>query len=201
MESQKKPANEIRVGSKSRVSGIINYCQRLIKENKFRELIFNAVGGSIGILVTTVEVLKTMYPGIHQMNRFATISYQSVEEGKNNEIQNLRLYPKLEVKLTLDKPAQLGVGYQEPLSEEERKKLLELQEKRRQGRQVRRGPPRGGFRGRRGFRNISRRGSRGRRGRFGMRGRPPMRGSQPMRRRQPMRGSRGGRGSGRGAPK
>lgn len=199
MEAQKKPANEIRVGANSRVSGIINYCQRLIKENNFRELIFNAVGGSIGTLVTTVEILKTMQPGLHQVNRFATISYQSVEEGKNNEIQNQRLYPKLEVKLTLDKPAQLGEGYQEPLSEEERKKLVEFQEKRRQGRQVRRGPPRRGYsNGRRGFRNARRGGFRGRRRGFGMPGRPPMRRGQPMRRRQqPMRGNRGGRG-GRG---
>ena len=196
MEAQKKPANEIRVGSRSRVSGIINYCQRLIKEYNFRELTFNAVGGSIGILVTTVEVLKSMHPGIYQTNRFATISYQSVEEGKKNEIENLRLYPKLEVKLSLDKPAQLGVGYQEPLSEEERKNILELQEKRRQGRQVRRGPPRRGN-----VRRGIRRGFRARRGRFGMRG-VPNRGRRPMRGRQFVRGGRGrGRGYGRGAPK
>ena len=125
MKAQKKPANEIRVGSRSRVSGIINYCQRLIKENNFRELTFNAVGGSIGILVTTVEVLKSMHPGIHQTNRFATISYQSVEEGKKDEVQNERLFPKLEVKLSLDKPAKIGEGYQEPISEEQRKKILE----------------------------------------------------------------------------
>ena len=201
METQKKPANEIRVGANSRVRGIINYCQRLIKENNFRELIFNAVGGSIGTLVTTVEILKTMQSGLHQVNRFATISYQSVEEGKNNEIQNQRLYPKLEVKLTLDKPAQIGEGYQEPLSEEERKKLVEFQEKRRQRRQVRRGPPRRGYNnGRRGFRNLRRGGFRGRIRGFAMRGRPPMRKGQPLRRRQqPMRGNRGGRGSrGRG---
>ena len=103
MDSSKKPANDIRVRFNTRISGIINYCQRLIKENNLRELTFSAVGGSIGTLVTAVEVLKSLYPGLHQVNRLATISYQSVEEGKKNEIENLRLYPKLEVKLSLDK--------------------------------------------------------------------------------------------------
>ena len=200
MEAQKKQANDIRVGFNSRISGIVNYCQRLLKENNMRELNFSAVGGSIGTLVTAVEVLKTLQPGFHQVNRLATISYQSVEEGKKNEVQNQKLYPKLEVKLSLDKPAKTGEGYQEPIKEEERTKLLDIQSKRRQGRGPRRGAPRrgrGGFRGRRpGFRGR-RGGFRGRgRGRpnFG-RGRPPMRGRG---RGRPNRG-RGGRGA--GAPK
>ena len=199
MEAQKKQANDIRVGFNSRISGIVNYCQRLLKENNMRELNFSAVGGSIGTLVTAVEVLKTLQPGFHQVNRLATISYQSVEEGKKNEVQNQKLYPKLEVKLSLDKPAKTGEGYQEPIKEEERTKLLDIQSKRRQGRGPRRGPPRRGrgFRGRRpGFRGR-RGGFRGRgRGRpnFG-RGRPPMRGRG---RGRPNRG-RGGRGA--GAPK
>ena len=198
MEAQKKQANDIRVGFNSRINGIVNYCQKLLKENNMRELNFSAVGGSIGTLVTAVEVLKALEPGLHQVNRFATISYQSVEEGKKSEVQNQRLYPKLEVKLTLDKPAKTGEGYQEPLKEDERKKILDIQSKRRQGRGTRRGGPRrgrGGFRGRRpGFRGR-RGGFRGRgRGRpnFGRGGRPPMRGRGV--RGRPNRG-RGGRGA------
>ena len=156
MEAPKKKANDIRVGFNSRISGIVNYCQRLLKENNMRELNFTAVGGSIGTLVTVVEVLKTLQPGFHQVYRLATISYQSVEEGNKSEVQNQKLFPKLEVLLTLDKPKQLGEGYQEPLKEEERTKLLEIQSKRREGRRGRRGASRrgrGGIRGRRpGFR-------------------------------------------------
>ncbi len=198
MEALKKQANDIRIGFNSRISGIVNYCQRLLKENNIRELNFTAVGGSIGTLVTVVEVLKTLQPGFYQVNRLATISYQSVEEGKKNEVENQRLYPKLEVKLTLDKPSKAGEGYQEPLNEEERKKILDIQSKRRQGGHSRRGGfrgRRGGFRGRRGGFRGKRGGFRGRgRGRpnFG-RGRPPMRGRG---RGRPMRGrGRGGRGS------
>ena len=205
MESQKKPVNDIRVGFNSRIGGLVNYCEKLLKENNIRELNFSAVGGSIGTLVSAVEVLKTLHAGFYQVNRFATISYQSVEEGKKGEVQNQRLYPKLEVKLTLDKPAKTGgEGYQEPLDEEERKKLLDIQSKRREGRGPRRGfRGRGRGRGRGRFRRGP--GFRGRRGGFrGGRGRGrPMRGGRG---RPPMRGrGRGGRGRptrgrGRGAP-
>ena len=191
MEPPKKQANDIRVRYNSRISGIINYCQRLLKENNLRELTFSAVGGSIGTLVTAVEVLKTLIPGLHQVNRLATISYQSVEEGKVNEVQNQRLFPKLEVKLSLDKPAKIGEGYQEPISEEQRKKILEMQNKRRQRRTVRRGPPRRGMRNGGWNRPRGFRGGRGRNVPNG-RGRLPRRGRQPLR----GRGNRGGRGRG-----
>ena len=195
METQKKPANEIRVGFNSRITGIINYCQRLLKENNVRDLTFSAIGGSIGTLVTAVEVLKILTPGLHQINRLATISYQSVEEGKKDEVQTQRLYPKLEVKLSLDKPQKTGEGYQEPLKEDERTKLLDVQSKRRQAGPRRRGAfrRRGGFRGRRpGFRGR-RPGFRGRgRGRSNLgRGRTPMGGRGNAR----GRSNRGGRGS------
>ena len=207
MDKSKKPINDIRVSYSSRIGGIVSYCEKLLKENNMRELNFSAVGGSIGTLVSVVELLKTITPGLYQINRLATISYQSVEEGGKSDNQNPRLFPKLEVKLTLDKPAKPTEGFQDKLDEEERKKLLDLHNKRRDDRRNRprrrggfRGR-RGGFRGRRGFRG---RGFRGRgRGRFPPRGRPPMRRGAPMRGRgrgrPPMRG-RGAPSRGRANP-
>ena len=200
MDKSKKPVNDIRVSFNSRIGGIVSYCEKLLKENNLRELNFSAVGGSIGTLVSVVELLKTITPGLYQINRLATISYQSVEEGGKSETQNQRLYPKLEVKLTLDKPSKTTEGFQDKLDEEERKKLFDLHEKRKDERR------RGGFR-RRGFRGRGRRGGfRGRRpfrGRGRGRGRPPMRGRG--RGRPPMRGRGGrtpmrGRGRGNRAP-
>jgi hypothetical protein len=204
MDKSKKAANDIRVSFNSRIGGIVSYCEKLLKENNMRELNFSAVGGSIGTLVSVVELLKTITPNLYQINRLATISYQSVEEGGKSEAQNQRLYPKLEVKLTLDKPSKTTEGFQDKLTEEERKTLFDIHEKRRQERRNFRGRRpfrgrRGGFRGRRPFR--------GRRG--GFRGRRPMRGrGRPMRGRgrgAPMRGrppmNRGGNGPrGRGNP-
>ena len=205
MDKSEKPINDIRVSYSSRIGGIVSYCEKLLKENNMRELNFSAVGGSIGTLVSVVELLKTITPGLYQINRLATISYQSVEEGGKSDNQNPRLFPKLEVKLTLDKPAKPTEGFQDKLDEEERKKLLDLHNKRRDDRRNRprrrggfRGR-RGGFRGRRGFRG---RGFRGRgRGRFPQRGRPPMRRGAPMRGRgrPPMRG-RGAPSRGRANP-
>ena len=205
MDKSKKPINDIRVSYSSRIGGIVSYCEKLLKENNMRELNFSAVGGSIGTLVSVVELLKTITPGLYQINRLATISYQSVEEGGKSDNQNPRLFPKLEVKLTLDKPAKPTEGFQDKLDEEERKKLLDLHNKRRDDRRNRprrrggfRGR-RGGYRGRRGFRG---RGFRGRgRGRFPPRGRPQMRRGAPMRGRgrPPMRG-RGAPSRGRANP-
>ena len=132
MDKSKKPANDIRVSFNSKIGGIVSYCEKLLKENNMRDLNFSAVGGSIGTLVSVVELLKTIHPGLYQINRFATISYQSVEEGGKSEAENHRLFPKLEVKLTLDKPAKPTEGFQDKLDEEERKKLLDLHNKRRE---------------------------------------------------------------------
>jgi hypothetical protein len=196
MDKEKKPVNDIRISFNSRIGGIVSYCEKLLNQDKLRELNFSAVGGSIGTLVSVVELLKTITPGLYQINRFATISYQSVEEGGKSEAQNQKLFPKLEVKLTLDEPEKKTEGYQGKLPEEERKKLLDLHSKRREqrrrnvGYRVRRGGffRRGGFRGR--FRV-----------RRGFRGRPPFRArGRPMRgfRRAPMRGRGGPRRGGNG---
>ena len=202
MDKSKKPENDIRISFSSRIGGVVSYCEKLLKENNIRELNFSAVGGSIGTLVSVVEILKTITPGLYQINRLATISYQSVEEGGKSETQNQRLYPKLEVKLTLDKPSKTNEGFQDKLDEEERKKLLDLHLKRKDER--RRGGFRGrrrGFRGRRGGFRGRRGGFRGRRGGFRGRGRgrgrPPIRGRG--RGRPPMRGrGNGPRGRGNG---
>ena len=194
MDKSKKPINDIRVSYNSRIGGIVSYCEKLLKENNMRELNFSAVGGSIGTLVSVVELLKTITPGLYQINRLATISYQSVEEGGKSENQNPRLFPKLEVKLTLDKPAKPTEGFQDKLTEEERKKLLDLHNKLRDERKNR-PRRRGGFRGRRGFRGRPPMRGRGRPPMRG-RGRPPMRG----RGRPPMPRGRGAPSRGRANP-
>ena len=203
-----KSVNDIRVGFRTRVANIVSYCEKLIKENNMRSLNLSAVGGSIGTLVIAVEVLKAMIPGFYQLNRFATISYQSVEDGGN--VQNQRLYPKLEVILSLDKPEKETEGFQEPLDEENRKKMLEIQSRGRDQRRNLRGRGfRGrGFRGRRGIRRgfnfrgrRFRRGFRGVRRGFRNRGRGVLRRGNLRRgapvRRSPINRGRGNRRGGR----
>ena len=178
-----KPANEIRIGMDSKVRNVIRYCNALLKEKTTTFLHFSAVGGAIGKLVSAVEVLKTVNPGIYQSNKLATVAYQSVDDKKT--VTNQKLYPKMEVYLSLE-PREKNEGFQDKLSEEERNKLYELFNQKPTRRPFR-GNRRGGFRGARrgGFRGT-RGGLRGRGSRGGLRG----------------RGSRGMRGNrGRGAPR
>ena len=164
--NSKKEPNDIRVGYRTRIANVISYAEKLLKENNFKTLNFSAVGGSIGTLVSAVEILKYSNPGLYQINRMATISYQSVEDTGNIEKQ--RLYPKLEIILTLEKPANQTEGYQDPLSEEDRKKFNDIRNKAKDNIRNRRNKNRNfdgrrkdqrGFRG--GFRGP-RRGIRGR---------------------------------------
>lgn len=88
----KKPANDIRVGFRTRVGNVISYAEKLLKENNFKTLNFSAVGGSIGTLVNAVEILKYTNKGLYQINRMATISYQSIEEGGEVNKQNIYIF-------------------------------------------------------------------------------------------------------------
>ena len=187
-----KEANDIRIGMGTRVRNVVRYCNSILKEKTFKTLKFSAVGGAIGKLVSAVEVLKTVNPGLYQQNKLATVSYQSTD---NKETKNQRLYPKMEVVLSLDDFKDKNEGYQTKLVEDERKKLHDIfnqqpdRPRRRGGFRGRGGfRRRGGFRGRRGFRGFIARGQGFRRG--GFRGNNRGRG--------PVRGNRGNRGGNRG---
>ena len=192
----KKEPNDIRIGQNSRVRNVVRYCNSLLKEKTYKTLHFSAVGGAIGKLVSTVEVLKTVNEGLYQQNKLATVSYQSTntKEAQNNQ----KLYPKMEVILSLEDFKEKTDGYQSKLDETERQKLYKLFNEQ----PIRRGR-RGGFRGRRGGFRGRRGGFRARRG-FGFRARGfrggnrarPMRGNRP---RGGIRGNRGGRGGNRGS--
>jgi len=184
----KKEPNDIRIGQNSRVRNIVRYCNSLLKEKTYKSLHFSAVGGAIGKLVSAVEVLKTVNEGLYQQNKLATVSYQSTntKEAQNNQ----KLYPKMEVTLSLEDFKEKTDGYQNKLDETERQKLYKIfnEQPIRRGRRGFRGR-RGGFRARRGYGFRARRGygfrARGFRG--GNRARP-MRGNRP----RGMRGNRGG---------
>ena len=176
----KKAENDIRIGMKSRIKNVVKYATSVIKDKKYKEVKFSAVGGSIGKLVQTVEVLKVLIPDLYQQNRITSVAYQTVDSNKT--LLNQRLYPKLEVILSTEQLKDKNEGTQDKLTEKDRKSFEEVMNKRREEFEKNRGRGRGrgrrgGFRGRRG-------GFRGRRGGFrGNRGGP---------RRGGFRGNRGG---------
>lgn len=189
-KTQLKEPNEIRVSITSKVNYIIRYCNSLLKQPTIKFLHFSAVGGAINKLVHVVEVLKIVNQGLYQSNKLATVSYQSVDS--NQKVENQKLYPKMEVILSIEEPKEKNEGFQDKYDETERKKLFEIlsQSPRRPRRNFGRrgGFRRGGARGR-GMRRGGPRGREMRRGGFrgrGMRGAP--RGGMPMRGRGMRRG-------------
>jgi hypothetical protein len=165
-----KELNDVRVGMSSIVGKVIGYCTLLLTEKNFRTVRLTAVGGAIAKLVNIVENLKIFNANLYQSNLLSTVSYQAVD--KSGKVLNERLHPKMEVHLSLDEPKEKTEGFQNKLTEEERKVLQDFMNARRERRAAEGDRPRGRGRGRgRGF------GQRGRgrgapRGRgFGQRGR------------------------------
>ena len=185
----KKEPNDIRIGMNSRPRNVIKYSTSVMDELKLKELKFSAVGGSIGILLDIVEVLKILKPGLYQQNRITSVAYQTIDSNENLLTQ--KLYPKLEVILSKEEPQTKTEGYQGQLDENERKQIETIMNKRKEERENR-GTRRGGQRGRG-------RGQRGRRG--GFRGRARGRGFNGRPRRGGQRGTNRGRGAPRGAPR
>ena len=56
MSEESKVSNEIRVGLRTKPKDIISQCQKLIKEEKIKELHLSAVGNTIGNLNCQVYI-------------------------------------------------------------------------------------------------------------------------------------------------
>ena len=194
-KDSKKEPNDIRIGMNSRPKNVIKYSTSVMDELKLTELKFSADGGSIGILLDVVEVLKILKPGLYQQNRITSVAYQTVDS--NQKLLTQKLYPKLEVILSKEEPKNKTEGYQGQLDEKDRKQIETIMNKRKEEREKNRGPARGRGRGRGG-----QRGGRGRRGGFRGRGRGfrPRRGGRGGQRGAP-RGRAAPRGASRGAPR
>ena len=123
-KQEKVPANEIRIGLKSKPKDVIAQCEKLIKEDKIKDLHLSAVSNSIGELVITAEILKSMFPELIQKSVFSTIESRTDEKDKKPEAKTKRLYPRLEIVLYTEKPAE-SKDEAPKISEEDRKLLLE----------------------------------------------------------------------------
>ena len=137
-----------------------------MKEKNLKELKFSAVGGSIGKLLDTVEVLKVMIPGLYQQNKITSVAYQTVDSNKS--VISQRLYPKMEVVLSTEEPKTKTEGTQGKMDEKLRAEIQKIMDDRKAKREKEgtRGG-RGSFRGNRGGprRGGSMRGRRENRGR------------------------------------
>ena len=134
MEDSEEILLKIRIGFLSKINRVISSCKNFLTNNNNKRLILYAVGGSIKKLIVVVEHLKMIIPGLYQINRLCTVLYKSVDE---KDPKNQKLYPKMEVTLTFNKPIIITEGFQDNIPEEERKKLLDIFLKKKEERKER----------------------------------------------------------------
>ena len=134
MSEEKKVSNEIRIGLRTKPKEIIAQCEKLIKEEKVKELHLSAVGNTIGNLVVAVEIVKSLFPDLHQSSEFSTIPARSLEKDKDKkpDTKPQRLYPRFEIILSTEKLAEKKEGSQSKITEEERTILIETLEKQKE---------------------------------------------------------------------
>ena len=133
-----KIPEEIRVGNRTKPKDLIAQCEKLLKDDKAKQINLTAVGSSISDLIIAVEILKSANPGLFQQNYFSTIGPRTAND-KDKEKENdkdkekekekelpKRLYPHLKVVLSFEK---IEVKEIPKISEEERKVLIDTMDK------------------------------------------------------------------------
>ena len=130
MSKESKVSNEIRVGLRTKPKDIIAQCQKLIKEEKVKELHLSAVGNTIGNLVIAVEIVKSIFPTLYQSTEFSAIPARV--NGKDKDIKPdtkpQKLYPRLEIILSSEKKE----GSKFTVTEDEKKILIDTLEKQKE---------------------------------------------------------------------
>ena len=70
MNKTTQPSNLVKISAQSRVRRIIDYVREQFDGKKERTVTMVAIGGSIGKLVSTVEVIRSLIPGLHQIKLY-----------------------------------------------------------------------------------------------------------------------------------
>jgi len=129
MSEDKRPENEFRIGFKSNPKEVITQCEKLLKDDKFKEIHLSAISSSIGEISIIAEILKYTFPNLSQKNVFSVISSPSTEKKKKVEENKKKLYPRLEIILTLgDKKG----DHSTEITKEEIKILIDTLEKQKE---------------------------------------------------------------------
>ena len=136
-EKEVKIPDEIRVGNRTKPKDLIAQCEKLLKDDKAKEIKLTAVGASISDLIIAVEILKSANPGLNQQNYFSTIGPRAAndkdkdkDKDKSKEKEKpQRLYPHLKVVLSFEKIEEKEIP---KISEEERKVLIDTIDKQKE---------------------------------------------------------------------
>ena len=131
MSEDKTPTNEFRIGIKSKPKELITQCEKLLKDEKVKDLHLSAVGNSIGEVLTIAEIIKSMYPNLFQKTIFSTIPGRTTDSNKDKKADPKKLFPKLEIILSTEKIVEKNENSVK-MSEDERQILIDTLEKRKE---------------------------------------------------------------------
>ena len=125
MSENNKPNNDVRISIYSKPKQIISQCEKLLKEEKVKDLHLSAMGNSIGKLVITAEILKQIHPELFEQSIFSIN-----KDEKNNPTQKTpKLLPRLEIIFTTEKPTEKKESTDQKISEGDRNALLDALDK------------------------------------------------------------------------
>ena len=131
MSEDKTPNNEFRIGIKSKPKELITQCEKLLKDEKVKDLHLSAVGNSIGEVLTIAEIIKSMYPNLFQKTIFSTIPGRTTDSNKDKKADPKKLFPKLEIILSTEKMVDKNENSVQ-ISEDERQLLIDTLEKKKE---------------------------------------------------------------------
>ena len=105
-------SNEIRVSANGNLSRYIKHALNLLRNNE-RSIILKGAGSATSRVLHLTEILKRRIGGLHQVNSISSVLVDSKEnDGKQRRIS------VFEAELSIDKPKNEEVGYQEPVEKE-----------------------------------------------------------------------------------
>merc|ERR1740121_1277165 len=122
MEALVKDEDEIRVTAAGSVSAYISRAAKLFHEMEKSYLTITATGNALTKAVTSAEVIKRRFKGLHQITKLDSQEivdeYEPLEEGLD-KVSETRTLPFIEIKLSKDPLDTSDKGYQPPLDEAE----------------------------------------------------------------------------------
>jgi len=125
-ETVVKNEEEIRVTAAGSVSAYISRAAKLFNEMEKKEIVIAATGNALTKAVTSAEVIKRRFKGLHQITKLGSQEivdeYEPIEEGLDN-VTETRNLPYIEIRLSKEGLDSGDKGYQAPIPESEVKEV------------------------------------------------------------------------------
>jgi len=119
-ENDEKIVEEIRLTAQGSISAYVGRAGTVFNELEKTHVLLKATGGALTKAVTTAEVIKRRFKGLHQITKIGSIEitdeYMPLEEGLEI-VHDKRQVPFIEIKLSKEALDTSDLGYQPPIDE------------------------------------------------------------------------------------